>query len=230
MRKFWIGVGCWVGLWAQEERVVTPVERSLPRARVTGRLIEAATGEPLAGVQVTLSGHGTLTTDKGYFSLPYERPDTLRAFLLGYVPLRVYLARPMTDLILRLTPIEATVDTVIVIAEAARESEAGIFLERLRSLEIGELYSQEAILKRSTDFYVPNALRRMPGVSLLSGRFVSIRGLSERYNSFAFWAAYPAWTRYDGTFGEVEELITTLLGRVEVRKSWTPDLLGHFGG
>ncbi|MCS7189329.1 MAG: hypothetical protein RMJ66_01095 [Bacteroidia bacterium] len=85
-------------------------------------------------------------------------------------------------------------------------------------------------MKRSTDFYVPNVLRRLPGVSLLSGRHVSIRGLGERYNAFAFWAAYPAWLNYDASFGELDQLISTLLGRVEVRKFWTPELLGHFGG
>ncbi|MCS7154172.1 MAG: hypothetical protein NZ989_09565, partial [Bacteroidia bacterium] len=119
---------------------------------------------------------------------------------------------------------------VPIVAEASRESEAGLFLERMRSLEIGEYYSQELVMKRSTDFYVPNVLRRLPGVSLLSGRYISIRGMGERYNAFAFWAAYPAWLTYDASFGEIEQLITTLLGRVEVRKFWTPELLGHFGG
>ncbi|MCS6790940.1 MAG: hypothetical protein NZ580_08185, partial [Bacteroidia bacterium] len=38
------------------------------------------------------------------------------------------------------------------------------------------------------------------------------------------------WLTYDASFGEIEQLITTLLGRVEVRKFWTPELLGHFGG
>jgi hypothetical protein len=28
----------------------------------------------------------------------------------------------------------------------------------------------------------------------------------------------------------VNELVSTLLGRVEIRKVWTPELLGHFGG
>lgn len=228
MRKFWIGLGCCVGLWAQEERRIFPLRAEQPR--VSGRVIDARTGEGLPGVQVSLGQSGTFSDQQGFFQLPFHGPDTLRAFLLGYRTVKVPLTAPVASLLLRVTPLESQLDTVRIVSEVSRETEAGLFLERLRSLEIGELYAQEAILKRSTDFYVPNALRRMPGVSLLSGRFISIRGLSERYNSYAFWAAYPAWTRYDGSFGEVEELITTLLGRVEVRKSWTPDLLGHFGG
>ncbi|MEN2992660.1 MAG: carboxypeptidase-like regulatory domain-containing protein [Bacteroidia bacterium] len=216
-------------LLAQEERL-TIVSPPSVRQRIAGRVIDARTGEPLMGVQVRLGSVGTYTDEKGYFTLIVERLDTLSVFLLGYRPLRVGLSRAETDLLLRLSAVETELQEVPIVAEAARETEAGLFLERLRALEIAELYSQELIMKRSTDFYVPNVLRRLPGVSLLSGRYISIRGMGERYNAFAFWAAYPAWLNYDATFSEIEQLITTLLGRVEVRKFWTPELLGHFGG
>lgn len=217
--------------WAQEERVLgESLTPSRPSAYLQGRLIDARTGEPLPAVQVRVGAAGTYTDARGTFSLPYEKPDTLTAFLLGYRIIKVFIHKPSAELLLRMEPIESELETVQIIADAERETEAAVFLERIRSLEIGESYSQELIMRRSTDFYVPNVLRRLPGVSLLSGRFISIRGIGERYNAFAFWSAYPAWLSYDASFGEVEQLITTLLGRVEVRKFWTPELLGHFGG
>ncbi len=219
-------------LCAQEERLVPmePLPTRTPTRYVSGRIVEGSTGEPLPGVLVRLGTQGTYSDAKGSFSVPFTQPDTLRALLSGYRELRVPIRQPVTDLLLRMNPIETELEAVQIIDDAPRETELGAFLERLRSLEIGELYSQELIMRRSTDFYVPNVLRRLPGVSILSGRFVSIRGLAERYNAFAFWAAYPAWITYDASFGELEQLITTLLGRVEVRKFWTPELLGHFGG
>jgi hypothetical protein len=42
--------------------------------------------------------------------------------------------------------------------------------------------------------------------------------------------AYPGWLRYDGSMSINQELVSTLIGRVEVRKVWTPELLGHSGG
>jgi len=219
------------GLWAQEERLLpTPAPAKKLTPIIRGKLIDAQTGEPLTGVQVRIGTSGGFTDEKGAFALPFEKPDTLSAFLLGYRTVKLPLNAPTSDLLIRMLPIESEVEEVQIISDAARESEVGVYLQRLRSLEIGELYSQELIMKRSTDFYVPNVLRRLPGVSLLSGRFVSIRGMGEKYNAFAFWAAYPAWLSYDASFGELEQLITTLLGRVEVRKFWTPELLGHFGG
>ncbi|MCX7652833.1 MAG: hypothetical protein N2200_08225 [Bacteroidia bacterium] len=230
MRCFFLLAVCGA-LLAQEERMSIPTSTPQKVVRtLRGRVVEARTGEPLPGVQIRLSGKGGFTDDRGAFAIPFESADTLVAFLLGYRVTKAYISGPAMEILLRLEPIETQIEEVRIVTDIQRESEAGVFLERLRSLEIGELYSQELIMKRSTDFYVPNVLRRLPGVSLLSGRFVSIRGMGERYNAFAFWAAYPAWLNYDASFGELDQLITTLLGRVEVRKFWTPELLGHFGG
>jgi hypothetical protein len=56
---------------------------------------------------------------------------------------------------------------VEIVEEADRATEAAVAVERLRSLEFGEAYTAERIMKQTTDFYVPNVLRRLPGVSLL---------------------------------------------------------------
>lgn len=83
-------------LYAQEERWVPSAEGKKPISvgRIDGRVIDARTGEPLPGVTLRLGSIGLLTSEKGTFSLPYEKPDTLELFLLGYRPLRVFLARP----------------------------------------------------------------------------------------------------------------------------------------
>ncbi|RMF47291.1 MAG: hypothetical protein D6750_09250 [Bacteroidetes bacterium] len=65
MRKFWIGVGCCVGLWAQEERITSPLRAEQPR--VSGRVIDARTGEGLPGVQVSLGQSGTFSDQQGFF-------------------------------------------------------------------------------------------------------------------------------------------------------------------
>ncbi|MCS6790536.1 MAG: TonB-dependent receptor [Bacteroidia bacterium] len=198
--------------------------------RIEGKIIDGKTGEPLPGVLVRSAQKGAYTSEKGLFSLPFVQPETLFVFLPEYRILKVFIAQPQSGIVLRLIPLESEIDTVQIVGEVQKETEAAIFLERMRSLEIGELYSQEQIAQRSTDFYVPNVLRRLPGVSLLSGRFVSIRGFSERYNAFAFSGVYPAWLSYDGSFLDIDQILSTLLGKVEVRKFWTPELLGHFGG
>ncbi|MCS7297717.1 MAG: hypothetical protein RMK19_00335 [Bacteroidia bacterium] len=218
-------------LMAQEERLTGGAPPAPAQGVfVSGRVIDGRTGEPLIGVRIQIGSKGVLSDEKGAFTLFVERPDTLSAFLFGYRPMKVVLPRSTDNLLLRLYEVETELEVVPVIAEADKETETGAFIERLRSLEIGEIYSQELILKRSGDFYIPNVLRRLPGVSLLGGRYISIRGMGERYNAYAFGAAYPSWISYDASFGEVDHLVSNLLGRIEVRKFWTPELLGHFGG
>jgi hypothetical protein len=218
-------------LWAQEEaRGGRRTEGYTVQSWVSGKVIDRRTGESLAGVLVQLGGKGVYTDMRGEFRVPYKRAgDTLVVSLLGYRTVKVPVVRA-GEVVVSLEPFEAELGTVEIVEEADRATEAAVAVERLRSLEFGEAYTAERIMKQTTDFYVPNVLRRLPGVSLLSGRWVSIRGLGERYNAFAFWAAYPTWLRYDASMPIVNELVSTLLGRVEIRKVWTPELLGHFGG
>jgi len=218
-------------LWAQEEaRGGRRMEGYAVQSWISGKVIDRRTGESLAGVLVELGGEGVYTDMRGEFRVRYKRVgDTLVVSLLGYRTVKVPVVRA-GEVVVSLEPFEAELETVEIVEEADRATEAAVAVERLRSLEFGEAYTAERIMKQTTDFYVPNVLRRLPGVSLLSGRWVSIRGLGERYNAFAFWAAYPTWLRYDASMPVVNELVSTLLGRVEIRKVWTPELLGHFGG
>jgi hypothetical protein len=200
------------------------------REHLSGRVLDSRTGEPLPGALVRLGARGAYTDSRGFFDLTYERSgDTLYVSFLEYRTKRIVITRP-GEVVAALEPMDVELGAVEIVEDADRATEAAVAVERLRSLEFGEAYTAERIMRQTTDFYVPNVLRRLPGISLLTGRWVSVRGLAERYNAFAFGMAYPGWLRYDGSMSINQALVSTLLGRVEVRKVWTPELLGHFGG
>jgi hypothetical protein len=200
------------------------------REHLRGRVVDSRTGEPLAGALVRLGARGAYTDSRGFFDLIYERSgDTLYVSFLEYRTKRIVITR-LGEVVVALEPMDVELGAVEIVEEADRATEAAVAVERLRSLEFGEAYTAERIMRQTTDFYVPNVLRRLPGISLLTGRWVSVRGLAERYNAFAFGMAYPGWLRYDGSMSINQALVSTLLGRVEIRKVWTPELLGHFGG
>ncbi len=229
----WLLCWAWLGLthlvYGQEEGRIRRVE-AIQKVYLFGRVIDKQSGEGLAGATVQLGIYGAYTDGQGRFVILYERSgDTLTVSFPEYRTKSVIITQP-GGVVVGLEPFEVEVGEVQIVGEMDRETEAAVAVERLRSLEFGESYTAENIMKRTTDFYVPNVLRRLPGVSILSGRWISIRGLGERYNAFAFWAAYPAWLRYDASMPAINEVVSTLLGRVDVRKVWTPELLGHFGG
>jgi len=216
---------------AQEEGRIRQKQALAPQpVYVFGRVIDGRSGEPLPGAVIQLGSQGAVTDAKGFFRVAYTQSgDTLYARYVEYRPKGIVLSRP-GEVVVALEPLEVELESVEIVAEMDKATEGAVALERLRSLEFGEVYTAERIMRQTTDFYVPNVLRRLPGLTLLSGRWVSVRGLSERYNAFAFWAAYPGWLQYDASMPAVNEIVSTLLGRVEVRKIWTPELLGHFGG
>ncbi len=227
----YILIFCFVLLRAQEEGRIVHAPRETPvRTFIEGRVIDRKTGEGLAGATVRLGQEGRITDLQGRFVLTFTQSgDTLIVSYPEYRTKKVVIRSPGVTVI-GLEPFEVEVEAVEIVAEMNRETEAAVAVERLRSMEISESYTAEQIMKRTTDFYVPNVLRRLPGVTLLTGRWVTLRGLGERYNAFAFWAAYPTWLRYDASMPAINEIVSTLLGRIEIRKVWTPELLGHFGG
>lgn len=230
MRLLWI-VSLSIGLvWAQEESRTSRLPLVDKAYWIEGRIIDVKTGEGLPGALVRLQANAVYTDLQGLFNLPYTQSgDTLVVSFPEYRTKKVVITHP-GSIVVGLEPFEIEVEAVEIVSEMNRETEAAVAVERLRRLEFSETYTSEQIMKRTTDFYTPNVLRRLPGVSILSGRFVSLRGLGERYNAVAFWAAYPSWLRYDASMPFVNELVSNLLGRMEIRKVWTPELLGHFGG
>ena len=66
----------------------TPLRAQQTTATVRGVVVDDATKQPLAGVQVTVAGRGTLTGSDGHYVISGVRagPDTVRARRIGYGP------------------------------------------------------------------------------------------------------------------------------------------------
>ncbi|MCS7189328.1 MAG: carboxypeptidase-like regulatory domain-containing protein [Bacteroidia bacterium] len=114
---------------AQEERLI-PYQTGSSALQVSGQVIDAQTGEALMGVRVKIGTTGTYTNERGFFWLQFTKPESLEVFLLGYQPIKVFISRSMEGLTLRLSPIQTEIESIPIIAEAERETEAGVFLEK----------------------------------------------------------------------------------------------------
>ncbi len=70
----------------------------------------------------------------------------------------------------------------VVVLGRYRSASAQLLDERLNDDSVSDVLGADTI-SRLGDSNVASALRRVPGLSLVGGRFVYIRGLGERYSS-----------------------------------------------
>src|SRR5918995_904630 len=117
-------------------------------------------------------------------------------------------------------------ETVVVEGRSLKASEE-LVQERLEDASVVDTIGAEAI-SRLGDSTVAASLRRMPGLSLVSDKFVYIRGLGERYSSTSLNGSdipSPDLTR---NVIPLDIFPTAIVESVRVQKAWSPDLSANF--
>ncbi|MEZ5461493.1 TonB-dependent receptor domain-containing protein [Dokdonella sp.] len=105
-----------------------------------------------------------------------------------------------------------------------------LYLEEKRaSPEIVEALSSEQIA-RTGDSDVATTLKRVPGLSVVNGRYVYVRGLGERYSSVLLNGAQIPSPDFTRRVVPLDLFPTELLDGIIVQKTYSPNLPGEFGG
>lgn len=140
---------------------------------LSGRVVDALTGFPLAGSSVVrVDGRGgTSTNAEGEFRLRVEQEGEflLRISYVGYAPLEVALSTQQPETRIALDPAYLSAGDVVITAARSAQS-------RLETAVSVEVLGVEAIQSRGIRT-LDEALRLMPGVQLADNQ-VSIRGSS----------------------------------------------------
>jgi outer membrane receptor protein involved in Fe transport len=126
------------------------------------------------------------------------------------------------------TASEGKPEEVVVIGRSFKASDE-LIQERLTDPSVVDTIGAEAI-SRLGDSTVAASLRRVPGLSLVSDKFVYIRGLGERYSATSLNGSdipSPDLTR---NVIPLDIFPTSVVESVRVQKAWSPDLPANFGG
>ena len=106
-------------------------------------------------------------------------------------------------------------------------------LAKSEETRIADFLTQDE-LGRQPDLNVADSLRRLPGVTTVfdedEGRYVSLRGLDQRYTYVSIDGGQIASTDRSDRDINIESIPPTAVKRLEVIKSVTPDLDGHSVG
>jgi iron complex outermembrane receptor protein len=110
---------------------------------LTGRVVDANTGEPIAArIEVTDPAHSTTADATGRFTIDLDGPGavTLVVSLPGYYPLRQPVAPGTGEIEVRLAPIVSLTDRVEVTATRAREGVDPVSFTNVTQEQVAEAY------------------------------------------------------------------------------------------
>ncbi len=215
-----------------------PAAAHAQRGTLTGTLLDAETGETLIGATVAVPalGTGTTTDLDGVYRLPLDAGTyTVTFSYVGYdaqTVENVQIAVSQTVTIDRqLALAGAGLGEVVVQADAVEvtNTDQSILAVQARAPVILDGISAQQI-RRSPDATSGEALRRVTGVTVTGGRFVTIRGVPERYNTTLLNNAPVPSTEPDRRAFAFDLIPSSLLANVFVSKSATPDLPGDVAG
>ena len=205
--------------------------------RLVGRVVDASTAQPLASVQVSLGGgaYGALTAVDGRYVIRDVASGTyeLVAQSIGYATKTVTQVVVSAD---RTIAFDVTLDTraieldgVTVTSVAERGSTTSLLMERKLVAVVSDAIGADQI-SRTPDGDAAAALKRVPGLSVVDGRYAYIRGLGERYSATTLNGAPLASPVPDKKVIPLDMIPSGLLQSIVTTKTYSPDQAGDYAG
>jgi outer membrane receptor protein involved in Fe transport len=207
---------------------------------LSGHVTDADTGDDLIGVDIFLSPSGQAQQSDldGRFAFTGLAPGTYNLHLayLGYAEQDVKLLRVTTGksapLEIRLEPAEAfATEDMVITAERITATETAVMAERQEAPVIGDAVSA-AQVQKSPDASTGDALKRVTGLTVNEGKYVFVRGMSDRYSVTEVNGVSMSGTNVDKDRRSFnfDMVPANLLANITVIKQAAPDLPGDFAG
>jgi len=226
-----------------DARAQTPPAAPAPppsqRGRITGRVVDVATGQPLAGVLLSIVGQtvGARTDLDGRYTMsgvPFGR-YSVAARRIGYQ------AKQFDNVVVSTT--DATIvnfsigtaavelQSVVVRSSATDRSasQTSLLAAQQKAASASDGISAEQI-KRTPDSNAGEAATRVSGISIVDGKYLVARGLSERYSTTLLNGAEVTSPEPAKKIVPLDIFPASLLESIIVTKSATPDKPGDFSG
>ncbi len=205
--------------------------------RVTGRIIDAGTGQGIAGAQIQLVGttNGAASGVDGRYLVVKVQAGTatIQVRRIGYGPKTITgIVVPANggvevDVSLKTADVQLAAVSVTASAERGTVNQA---LDNQRNANgIVNSVTAEQIAK-SPDGDAAQAIQRVSGVTVQDGRSVFVRGLGERYTVTNLNGARLPSPEPEKRFVPLDIFPSALLQSINTTKTFTPNLSGDFSG
>lgn len=203
--------------------------------KLSGKVIDNS-GEPIPGASIIVprTGKGTVTDSNGNYTL--QLPEGESAIEVNFTScqkksvtgIRIT-ADKTSKLDITLEENSALLSEVTVTAEVQRSSAAGLLLQQKSAISMTDGLSADQI-KKTGDNNMAQVLRRVAGVIIQNNKFVTVRGMSERYNNVQLNGTSMPSTEPNRRNFSFDIIPSNLVDNVTVAKTFTPDMQGEFTG
>ncbi|WP_165917130.1 TonB-dependent receptor [Flaviaesturariibacter aridisoli] len=203
--------------------------------RIAGRVVNDK-NEPLPGISIQANGAGgTSTGVDGTFilNLTAGKTYTLTISGVGYAPRSIANFDPAKEpeLTVSLETAARALEGVVVTGTSNRRREtiSSMIAYQKNSSTVAQVVSAEAI-RRSPDKNTGEVLRRVPGTSILEGKYLVVRGLADRYNQTMLNGQLLSSTEPDRKTFSYDIFPANLLDNMVINKAFVPELPGEWAG
>ena len=208
------------------------------KGKIEGKITDAATGQPLAGVSVMIknTGKGTSTDQDGRYMINAEagKKTTLifsyNKLVKEVEDIEVGSDRVTTqDIALELKAKTGEEVVVRSTGSARKESAAALISLQKNTAVVAQVISAETI-KRSPDKNTGEILKRVTGTSVQEGKYLVVRGLNDRYNMAMLNGIALSSTEPDRKTFSFDIFPAAMIDHIVMNKTFVPELPGEWAG
>lgn len=210
-------------------------EAAQPLYSVSGRVTDAATGEPVTGAVVMVKDtyKGTETDMEGRWRLDNLAAGdyTFAVSFISYKSIEVScrVAADVEGVDVRLESDSEEVEEVVVKARMRSDTEIAM-LGTIKAVPQVTSGVSAAQISKSPDRNASEVVRRVPGITIIDDRFIIVRGLSQRYNNAWINGLAVPSTETDSRAFSFDMIPSSQIDNLLVYKSPSPEIPGDFSG
>jgi TonB dependent receptor-like, beta-barrel/Carboxypeptidase regulatory-like domain/TonB-dependent Receptor Plug Domain len=217
--------------------LTAPVAAQTSSGRIVGRVLDAETGEALAGAQIVVAGTqvGALSGVDGRYLMVSVPAGThsLQVTYIGHGSKTVegVLVPAGETVVQDISLASSAIEVAGITVSAARERGTVTAALDEQRTAVGVMSSTTADqIAKSPDSDAAQAVKRVSGVTVQDGKYVFVRGLGERYTTTSLNGARVPSPEPEKKVVPLDLFPSSLLESITTAKTFTPDQPGDFSG
>ncbi|MFT3823352.1 MAG: TonB-dependent receptor [Chitinophagaceae bacterium] len=205
-----------------------------PKGKITGKVLDEENGQPVAQATVLVNNNGATTDMEGGFSLAlphgtYEAEVSFVGYEKKLIRDIVIKENESFELTITLKRQKGSLQGVVVTSSVRKESVAALYLRQKNNASISDGIST-AQIKVTADNNAAQVLKRVSGVVIQQDKFVTIRGMSDRYNNVLINRSMLPSTEPNRRNFSFDIVPSSMIDNIVINKTATPDMPGEFTG